>query len=337
MTVGMEQLEDKEKKYVSRTKATKDQLVKRTIIDKGRAGGSLCPRRGTVILRTRENQIGAIETNCKSWDCLACRDRKMAMVKATMSYGVSALGQCYLVSLTFVAIDARLRKLTKSQAKSERKPWRADAKYAKKIFKKWLALLSSRLPPMKWFLIPELTKRGQVHFHLIVGGIGKRKAACTEQANYGRSWRNKECSCLEHVMSKAWREATRGHSWVVDVRPVLGKFGAAAYLAKYLTKDFKIREKLEEMGFIRRYSTSRNWPRGAQMKREGTVDGSWTAEGWERGHKYPWIVKKTRTMKEARQVGTDVAKLLQKDRKLVGGLNGNVGKYAKVRAKGRSG
>ena len=79
-----------------------------------------------------------------------------------------------------------------------------------------------------------------IHFHVIIGKVPNRKAACEQNANYSRVWRKRlgVCECLEHVFAQAWLEATGFTSWVVDVRPVLGAFGAAAYLAKYLTKAY---------------------------------------------------------------------------------------------------
>lgn len=117
-------------------------------------------------------------------------------------------------------------------------------------------------------------------------------------------------------MSRAWHEVTK-HSYVVDVRAVVGKFGAAAYLCKYLIKQYdgSVRQSLENRGFLRRFTTSRNWPKGGQMMRRGTLKGDWKVIGWEKSDRWLDAEFMSRGLPEMEQVGTDMAKAVQEDRK----------------------
>lgn len=310
---------------------------------RGAATSKVCPRGGVIFLRAKRSQgsrLLAMKTTCKSWDCLGCRDQKINHFKSLCSYGVSVLGQCYLLSLTFVNTDVRLSTWTRSPERlSKLSRPHVDALYVSATFKKWLALMSSAHLKFQWLKVPEMTKRGMVHLHLIIGGIGKVFYACETNPNYGRKWRAKMefCGCLEHVAAKAWLEASGGTSWVVDVRPVLGKFGAAAYLAKYLAKSYtgSQRDQLEQLGFIRRFSVSRGWPRGAEMKRRGTIDKSWTPAGWVKGGRFKRLINDTKNEPEMEQVGTDMGLALKAERDMRKGLKGNVGKYGKIRSEGR--
>lgn len=92
-------------------------------------------------------------------------------------------------------------------------------------------------------------------------------------------WLRKECDCLEHVTAKLWYEAT-GDSYVVDAREVMGARGAAVYLAKYLTKSAMSFDRLEDLGFKRRWSRSRNWPGGEKLQLRQTVEGGWAKIVW---------------------------------------------------------
>lgn len=166
-----------------------------------------------------------------------------------------------------------------------------------------------------------MTENNQPHLHLIIGMIRPDVVACKKKAKYDREWRESACECLEHMASRYWYEVT-GHSYVVDARRVRGKFGIASYLSKYLVKSYggDTRERLEDAGFLRRYSCSRNWPRGAHMKRRGTIEKSWRVEGWEKGHKREIVVKAARSLREMEQVGTDMAQKLADDRMIINGM-----------------
>ncbi len=151
-----------------------------------------------------------------------------------------------------------------------------DAQYVAKAWRRFLYRLQlhGKNQEMAWFRVTELTKQGQPHLHLVVGGIGERRAHCEKRPHpYNAVWRTKNCECIEHEWSRAWFLAT-GDSFVVNAETVLGAAGAAAYLGKYLRKNMVVRNRLAELGFERRFSRSRNWP-GGGLQLQATVDKAW--------------------------------------------------------------
>ncbi len=253
-------------------------------------------------------------TSCKSWNCLACRERKLSWAKSLITYGISMLGPCYLVSLTYVAI----RRSTRTRGSLGF----ADAATVNSQFAALVRRLKSRgMTEIAWIKIPELTKKKQTHLHLIIGGIGNDQAACQNVAKYDREWLDKVCTCHEHTFSREWYKIT-GDSYVVDVRRVSGKFGAAAYVAKYLAKQYTgaDRDELEKRGFLRRITCSRNWPRGGQMQRRGTVNDSWVKHSFHPGGGFKWWIDTSKNAPEAQQVGTDMAWELKYARQVLKGM-----------------
>lgn len=79
---------------------------------------------------------------------------------------------------------------------------------------------------------------------------------------------------IERYVSKAWKEVT-GDSYIVDVREAYTPSRLCNYLAKYLVKGFQVRESLEGLGFFRRYSSSRNWPKPELLRLRGTEMDRW--------------------------------------------------------------
>lgn len=218
----------------------------------GRAGSSECPRSGYMRMKIFDNVV-TVPTSCKTWGCKACRDRVKRYVKMRMAHGISILGRCYLTTVTY----AYRGESDLMDVGSVGRDWAA--------FSRWYQQKNQLR--MKWFRIPELTKKGQVHLHLIVGGIGNRLACCKPAVNgncahpKNYEWAMAECrrECLEHELAKGWYRIT-GNSWVVDARVVYAPSGAANYLFKYLDKGFDHRQGLEALGFKRRWSCSRDWP-----------------------------------------------------------------------------
>ena len=75
--------------------------------------------------------------------------------------------------------------------------------------------------------------------------------------------------------------------WVVFAVPVYGSAGASNYLAKYLIKGEMHRKDLEDLGFKRRWSSSRGWPAPKRLRLYGTEIGAWVSSAFEYGHKKP--------------------------------------------------
>lgn len=96
----------------------------------------------------------------------------------------------------------------------------------------------------------ELTKKKQIHLHLIVGGLGETQG-------------------VEELMSEvrdAWALATRRdgqvRSYIVHATPVSYEDGVANYMDKEMLKTFgDNRKHLVEIGFKKRFSSSQNWPK----------------------------------------------------------------------------
>lgn len=231
----------------------------------GRALSSSCPRKGFMWLTDQRNVRHVVETACKTWGCLACRDKVLARVQQVLKTGLSTCEVSWLITNTLV-LDGR-------------GPMGADG-----VRKVWVAFMQtvrrdSVLSGMEWFKVTELTKKGQVHLHWISLGP-KIVGQC--RPKMGRPKSGQQCLvspvCLEHRLRVAWLAAT-GSSFIVDVRRVFSIKGACSYLAKYFFKTVAQRESLDKLGFKRRYDTSRGWPREAKVSLRGTVEG-WKSTGW---------------------------------------------------------
>lgn len=89
----------------------------------------------------------------------------------------------------------------------------------------------------------------------------------------GYWYNNKKCDCYEHELSRLWKKVNADHakkchcmdpkkpSYITDFGKVRTKGGVSGYLAKYFGKSFTQREWLNEIGFKRLWSTSKNWPK----------------------------------------------------------------------------
>ncbi len=164
----------------------------------------------------------------------------------------------YLLSVTFVSNFDRSGRLEN--------PVNAD--YAETSFKeflrRWRKSEKFHSPKIQWFKVPELTKAGQVHFHLVVTGIldtHYRQGSCSLKPDWKKLYKKREnCSCIRCYLSLLWESVTTD-SYILDVRRVYDQKGAAWYLCKYLRKAMYgyVRDELEARGFIRRYSRSNGY------------------------------------------------------------------------------
>lgn len=217
-----------------------------------------CPRWHYISLVSKDDQRYSIETRCKSWSCRVCRKIKMNEVRTKMEYGCLTVGRFYLITVTGKPEDQ----------------WTTSADSAGKALAELLRRLKVTYPrkykKMKWFKIVELTKQGIPHFHMILGNLGINDDgevpvdSCVKKDKsgnkmYSMRWLRRHCRCISHDWSKMWFELT-GMSFIVDVVEGYNVGGSVAYLIKYLEKSFLHRRELMELGFERRYSSSRNWP-----------------------------------------------------------------------------
>lgn len=176
--------------------------------------------------------------------------------------GCLSLGRSYFTTVTYQADESALRSAP-SVARDLGRLWERLRERASQD--SWA-----------WVKVPELTRRRQVHLHLIIGKVGRRVAMCEKNPKSRRRWVDRTCSqnCLAHEIAREWFDITKD-SYVVDSSPVRSASKVASYVAKYLSKGFAEREELEARGFSRRYSTSRNWPGRTGLGFRGTAEGAW--------------------------------------------------------------
>lgn len=227
----------------------------------GAASQGACPRAGWVVVSDGISLYKML-TTCKTWGCLGCRDRNQARFGIIVEYGCLMGPPSYFITNT-------LRTWGPESIK--------DAGYVKGAFKELLRRLKSRESnrAIAWLQVPELTKKLQPHLHTIVSGIGKRRPRCVDNIPWSEEWVLRDCpvDCLTHEWSKHWLAIT-GDSFMCYATHVICNEGAGSYLGKYLTKQEDYRDSLESLGFTRRWSCSRNWPRG-RVGFKGTVEDRW--------------------------------------------------------------
>lgn len=220
--------------------------------------GALCPKRGFILLRTKVAEY-VKGTVCKTWSCPVCREKVLAMFRMRAQYGCLTLGRCYLITLT---------------QRADQEDASMDAAFVNRAWTELVRSLKERSPNLSWLKVIETTKRGVPHLHLLVGGIGQRSDNCAGRyPPYSIKFINQRCEreCLVHEWGAEWFKRTG--NYVVDAREVYSVGGAVGYLSKYISKGFMYRPRLEGLGFTRRWSCSRNWPRESKTGLRGSIDG----------------------------------------------------------------
>ena len=213
----------------------------------GAGTSSQCPRKGSVLLESPQGNVAFVNTTCMSWRCAGCRDRIKARFRKVVSTGVSTLGRCAFMTVTYKAGSERL-----SDAQCVRRDWTA-------LLRKWKCD-APWISQMAWLRVMELTKAGTPHHHVVIGPIpAGKKIRCWNGRLLAREYlARRACDCLAHAVSRAWEEIT-GDSWVVHTMAVIGANRAGGYLCKYMGKEFD-GERAEALGMERRWSRSRDWP-----------------------------------------------------------------------------
>lgn len=234
-----------------------------------------CPRWGFIKLTAASGREYVKGTVCKTWSCPICRSKQLSMFRMRIKYGCSKDEHSFLITLTLRA-DQELRF--------------KDARFVARAWAGLLRNLRARSPKLRWIRVIELTEKKTPHIHLIVNGLGPRLDSCQRDKEYkhfsevrAKSLCGKDC--VEHEWTGFWFGETT--AFVVDVRSVFDAGGAGAYLGKYLSKGFGDRKELEALGFFRRWSCSRNWPRELPIKLRGSL-----GDGWERTEIIPRYFRK---------------------------------------------
>lgn len=228
-----------------------------------------CPRSGAVELVTLEGDSYWLPTICKTWGCNVCRKKLLALVQARMQYGMERLGDCLFITVTYVMHQESDLRDALSVLEDLKTLWRTLRK-------------KGRWQDASYVRVPELTQRGQVHVHMIVGNV-KGNPSCRKRKEPLKTWKARKCTavglrgseeCLQHELSSVWLQVT-GTAFVVDVSKVRSGPRTAAYVTAYIEKDFSGHEVLASRGFKRRYAFSRNWPSMGRMQLALTRDKKW--------------------------------------------------------------
>lgn len=227
-----------------------------------------CSSSGVVKLVDGDGEIYWLPTICKTWKCSTCQRKLLALIQARMQYGMERLGRCLFITVTYVMDgDASLR-YAESVASDLKELWKALKKR-----ERWRKLAYVR--------VPELTRKGQVHVHMIVGGVPTGTPSCRRKKEPLKEWKERGCSvrpvgglCLQHEVSGVWLGIT-GDAFVVDVSVVRSGPKTASYITGYIRKDFIGHKALEARGFTRRYAFSRNWPSCGRMELAKTLGDEW--------------------------------------------------------------
>lgn len=261
-----------------------------------------CPKAGFVLLYTG-GETFVRPTSCKTWGCTVCRKSLLSLVQGKMEYGCLTLEHSYFTTLT-------LRNAGPESLK--------DAVFVRKVWERLLkSLKAGPYPNLAWFKVIELTKKKQPHLHLLIGGIGELKAQCRiPDQKLRKQWMEMtyQCPCVAHTIGRVWYELTG--AYIIDCKKVYAARGIATYLGGYLTKGYDDRSELEARGFLRRYSTSRNWPGNKRVRLRGTVEERW--DGVTRIPRETWNwqylegrIKNERPAEIMERVGTDLAHYLE--------------------------
>ncbi len=245
----------------------------------GYATGSVCPRRGSIKLTAPNGNSCIVETNCKTWRCLSCRDRLLNSFKMRVELGCLGLGRSAFITITYRQNESSLKDVASVLKKDWRELWR-----------RW----NSTYAQLKWLKVTELTKAGMPHHHLIAGPIpDEQRISCygkdLEVVRFMR--RMASCTCVSHAMSRLWWAIT-GDSYIVHAEPVLSATRAANYISKYIAKTMHSREPFEAVGIYRRWSSSRGFPGAGRLRLAQTDRTGWQRLEYQHGAlNFGWTAK----------------------------------------------
>lgn len=217
-----------------------------------------CDRSGFTELFTPAGRSVILPTTCKTWGCVICRRKLLALFRARVEVGVSHLGPCAFMTITYQADTERLK-----DARCVAKDWQALWRSLRRRGHRW-----------PWLKVTELTKRKIPHHHVTVGPVTQEIRCHGRSIKRGRETarylsRMDSCLCLAHTFAREWWGVT-GDSYICFATPVDNAVGAASYMAKYMEKAF--------LGPVkgRRFSTSRDWPGGERMRLKVTKEHGWS-------------------------------------------------------------
>lgn len=229
-----------------------------------------------------------------------------------ISYGMAtSASQLYLVSVTYSAPGNRRRKTTDPvDARRANKDWRAFLQKLKR---------RSQFQKIRLFKVTELTKRLQIHHHLVVSGIIDDVRFPMGYCVSDPDWTVHpipKCPCIRCQMCFMWKEVTKT-SYIVDVRKITTTDGIPPYLTKYLIKHMygSPRAEMERRGFKRRFSKTNNWLTTIQVRFKGTITEQWYDHKFVYGDSFEKYSKLVRNHPLLERMGTPLAlKMLSESR-----------------------
>lgn len=212
-----------------------------------------------------------VRTTCNTWRCKGCRTKVKARVFAMLKHGLSIPGPSWFITITY----AMAGEGSVMDAKSVKRDWGLFCRMLRK---------RPGFTDLAYAKVPELTRRGQVHLHLLLTGVTKREHRCRRNIRPVGAvipTCGSKTECMEHALRSAWYEVT-GSSWIVDASVIRAKSATCHYVIKYMLKGGS-RDALESLGLTRRFSVSRNWARLVPVRLAGTEFGwsSTTVDGRE--------------------------------------------------------
>ncbi len=209
-----------------------------------------------------------------------------------VQYGCLTLAPCALTTFTYRTVGPERRN-----AQSVAQDW-------KELWRRWKR---DGHPRIEWLRVIELTKQKQPHLHVVMGPIPGRIRCYGKDLDTAFFIRagTRGCLCLSHRLSRLWSDIT-GDSWIVHTMPVAGARGIGKYLGKYLGKSQLVRQELEQLGFKRRWSSTRGYSGGDRLRLRQTQEGGWKEVQWTPPNRMALAIPDgPETLKE--RVGTDLA------------------------------
>ena len=232
------------------------------------SGAAVVKCRNPVLLegyRVRDMEPVIAEVNCKRYSCEDCgpgrRARVVRLIRQGVRYGraMHPNAPARLITLTYpLEVPADFNNRAHMIRTSERL-----RRLVQRLRRSGLELEYGRLP--------EATKRGRIHLHLITWGDFVPK--CTDNGRRARGLptgrgSGSPCYCRSDrpcLQRAAWAE---GFGWA-EVRAVRSVEAAAKYVAKYLVKQTDLQQWPR---YARRFSYSKRFAGGETM---GSLEQAW--------------------------------------------------------------
>lgn len=209
-----------------------------------------CPRGGWMCLTAKWGIMITVPTVCQTWKCRRCGPKRKAYASMRSEHGSTSLKwpePLRLITLTY--------RMTGPQDVQTALSALAD-------FRRFVQLLRRKSvhKRFRWFRVPEVTRLGQIHWHVISGDVAGSKLEAERTI--------RDCWAL------ATRRAGKVINHVVDASENSAS-GAASYVTKYLLKSALGFEALQERGFKRRWACSRDWTTPPKTTLRGTAEDAW--------------------------------------------------------------